>query len=76
MFQCHICGATKAKETYVDEVFYIAQKHFLVERIPAKVCAQCGEQVFSRETTERIRRMLHSETKPVKSIPMDVFAYA
>ena len=39
------------------------------------VCANCGEAVFSRETTERVRRMVHGEAKPVKSIQMDVFAY-
>ncbi len=76
MFQCHICGATEAEETYIDEVFHIAQKHILVEQIPATVCRRCGEKIFSRETTERIRRMLHGETKPVKSVAMEVFAYA
>jgi hypothetical protein len=33
----------------------------LVENIPASVCARCGEATFSRETTERIRRMLYGE---------------
>lgn len=76
MFQCHVCGAHEANEILVEEVFHIGHKHFLVEKIPATVCARCGEKVFSRDTTERIRRMLHGETKPVKSIAMEVFAYA
>jgi YgiT-type zinc finger domain-containing protein len=75
MFRCHVCGSTEAKETFVDEVFHIDHKHFLVERIPATVCGRCGEKIFSRETTERIRRMIHGEAKPVKSVSMDVFAY-
>jgi hypothetical protein len=32
--------------------------------------------VFSRETTERVRRMVHGEAKPVKSVQMDVFAFS
>ena len=76
MFQCHVCGSTEAKEKYIDMVFQIDNKPVLVEHIPAMVCTRCGEETFSRETTERIRRMVHGEGKPVKSISMDVYAFA
>jgi len=76
MFRCHVCGSTAAREDFVDEVFRIDRKHLLVEQIPAMVCERCGEKIFSRETTERIRRMIHGEAKPVKSVSIDVFAYA
>lgn len=76
MFICDRCGSTEAKEEYVSEVFIIDNKPVLVEQIPALVCLQCGEETFSRETTERVRRIVHGEAKPVKSITMDVFAFA
>jgi YgiT-type zinc finger domain-containing protein len=76
MFKCHVCGSTKANEDFVDEVFQVDDKRFLVEHIPAMICGRCGEKTFSRETTERIRRMIHGDSKPVKSVSMDVFAYA
>ncbi len=60
----------------VNEVFDIDGERILVENIPARVCQRCGEETFSRETTERIRRMVHGEPKPVRSISMDVFHYA
>jgi YgiT-type zinc finger domain-containing protein len=75
MFRCHVCGSTEARDDVVDEVFQIDHKHFLVERIPATVCERCGEKTFSRETTERIRRLIHGDAKPVKSVSMDVYAY-
>ena len=75
MFRCHVCGATEAHEELVDEVFQIEGQPVLVERIPAMVCLRCGEATFSRETTERIRRMVHGEAKPVKSVQMNVFAF-
>jgi hypothetical protein len=31
---------------------------------------------FSRETTEKIRRMVHDEAQPVKTVPLDVFAFS
>jgi YgiT-type zinc finger domain-containing protein len=60
----------------VSEVFEIERKRVLVEDIPAYVCARCGEATFSRETTERIRRLVHGEARPVRSVALEVFAYA
>jgi len=59
----------------VSEVFDIDGRPVRVENIPATVCTHCGEVVFSRDTTEKVRRMVHGEAKPVKSISMDVFAF-
>ena len=48
-------------------------------------CHVCGSadchteyvsEVFNRETTERIRVMLHGKDKPVRSISLDVFSYS
>jgi HTH-type transcriptional regulator / antitoxin MqsA len=75
MFRCHICGSTEAKKGYVNEIFQINNKPVLVEHIPAMICVRCGEETFSRETTERIRRMVHGGAMPVKSISMDVFSF-
>ncbi|MFQ5652853.1 MAG: YgiT-type zinc finger protein [bacterium] len=76
MFHCHICGSNEAREEFVSEVFNLSGKHVLVEGIPAKVCVRCGDKTFSRETTEKIRRIVHGQLKPTKSVPMDVFEYA
>jgi HTH-type transcriptional regulator / antitoxin MqsA len=75
VFRCHVCGATQARQEFVTEVFMIDGKRVLVEGIPATVCARCGEVTFSRETTERIRRMLHGEAKTVRAEVLEVFAY-
>ncbi len=75
MFQCHVCGATQTQTELVNEVFLINGKFVLVEQIPALVCAQCGEMTFSRETTEKIRRMVHGEAQPVKTVQLNVFAF-
>jgi YgiT-type zinc finger domain-containing protein len=75
MFHCHVCGSTEAKEGIVNEVFQIDGKPILVEHIPATLCSRCGEPVFSMETTEKIRRMVHGKAKPEKTVSMDVFAF-
>jgi HTH-type transcriptional regulator/antitoxin MqsA len=76
MFKCHVCGSTAAREEPVSEVFTIDGRRVLVEHIPAQVCERCGEAVFSRATTEKVRRLVHGEGRPVRTDPMDVFAMA
>lgn len=76
MFRCQVCGSTEARSEVVSEVFLIDGAPVLVEGIPTVVCARCGDATFSRATTERIRRMVHGETRPVRSVRADVFAYA
>jgi HTH-type transcriptional regulator/antitoxin MqsA len=75
MFRCHVCGKNEGREQMVSEVFDIDGRPVRVENIPATVCTHCGEAVFSRDITERVRRMVHGEAKPVKSVSMDVFAF-
>ena len=76
MFTCSICGAREGREEFVEEVFRIDGKYVLVDRIPANVCARCGEETFSRETTERVRVMVHGQAQPTKSIALKVFEFA
>ncbi len=74
MNTCYVCSSTHFTEKLVNEMFDINGKYVLVEAIPAKVCSQCGEVVFSSETAEKVRLKVHSQS-PNKSIPIDVFAY-
>ena len=76
MFKCHVCGSTESRAELVSEVFQIDGKPVLVENIPAQVCVRCGEEIFSRETTEKVRLIVHGNKKPIKSVQMDVFVYA
>jgi YgiT-type zinc finger domain-containing protein len=74
MFKCHVCGGTAAREDLVSEVFTVDGRRALVERIPAQVCERCGEATFSRVTTEKVRRLVHGEGQPVRTVALDVFA--
>jgi len=76
MFKCLVCGNTSAKSDFVNEVFTVEERRVLVERIPAQVCERCGEATFSRETTEKIRRLVHGAGQPVRTVPLEVFAFA
>jgi YgiT-type zinc finger domain-containing protein len=68
MFNCHICYSEESHTEYVNEIFEIDRQFHLVENIPATVCSRCGEEIFSSETTENIRVMLHNKQKPLRAI--------
>jgi YgiT-type zinc finger domain-containing protein len=74
MFQCHVCGLTSFRAESVSEVFTIDGRRVLVEQIPAQICERCGESTFSRETTERVRQLVHSRATPVRTVPLEVYA--
>jgi HTH-type transcriptional regulator/antitoxin MqsA len=76
MFQCHVCGSKKARQEVVTQVFQLEGTPVLVEDVPAMVCTHCGEAIFEMATIEKIRRMVHGEAKPARSILTEVFEFA
>jgi len=76
MFHCHVCGGNAAKEELVSEIFTVEERPVQVTGIPAQICERCGAASFACETAERVRQLVHSAKQPVKTVPMDVFAFA
>ncbi|MYB71330.1 MAG: YgiT-type zinc finger protein [Gemmatimonadetes bacterium] len=74
MFHCHVCGSNSAQQKKVSEVFVLQRRRILVEDIPASVCLRCGEATFSRQTTEKVRRMVHRATElGLLNVPAKIF---
>jgi len=71
---------TYPKETFVlEKVTYtidIEGKLLVIEHVPARVCLETGEQLFSVETVERIQHMILDKHEPTRVIEVDVFEFA
>jgi YgiT-type zinc finger domain-containing protein len=71
---------TYPKETYVPEkVTYTIEidgKLTVIKNVPARVCVETGEQLFSAETVERIQELLLKKQKPTRMIEVPVFEFA
>ena len=76
MFTCAVCHANESRDELVTELFQSDGQYVLVARIPAAVCARCGKESFSRDTTEKIRLLVHGQAESTKSITMPVFEFA
>lgn len=63
-------------ETEVTYTLEHEGKFFLIERVPARVCRETGEQYFAPETVEHIQVLLKSRKEPAKVIETPVYEYA
>ena len=68
------------KETMIEtKVTYTLEhdgKFFIIERVPARVCKETGEEYFSPETVDHIRALIKSKKKPDKIVETPVYEYA
>jgi YgiT-type zinc finger domain-containing protein len=71
---------TYPKETFVPEkVTYTIEvdgRLTVVENVPARVCLETGEQLFSAETVERIQQLIFSKQKPSRMMEVPVYEFA
>ena len=75
MFNCSVCGSVKCRDEAVDEVFNVDGEYVLVARVPSKVCMNCGERSLGRETTEKVRGLVHEPGKSPRSVSLHVYEF-
>ena len=59
--------------TYTQEV---DGRFIVVEHVPARVCRETGEQLFSPETVTRLQAISRSRLKPARVIKTPVYEFA
>ena len=59
--------------TYTQEV---DGRFIMVERVPARVCRETGEQLFSPQTVTRLQAIIRSRLKPARVIETPVYEFA
>ena len=71
---CDLCGS-KVVEEKVTYSVELDGKWIIIEGVPAKVCAQCGEKLFSPKTVERLQKIAWSQEKPRRTVETPVFDF-
>ena len=46
----------------------LGEELVVIEKVPATVCENCGEQVFTPEVTRRIQAVVQERTEAVRTI--------
>ena len=73
--KCDICGAPM-NEQMVTYTIQLDDKLVVVEHVPAKVCGQCGERLYSPETVERLQSTVWGQQEPSRLLQTPVFDFA
>ena len=67
-------------ETFQDKlVTYTLEldgRLYLIENVPAKVCLETGEQLFSPATVEHIQAIIKEPSKPYRVIEAPVYDFS
>lgn len=73
-------SANTWKETFIErKVSYTLEvdgKFYVIENVPARVCVETGEQLFSSETVERLQQIIRGELQPKRIIETPVYEFA
>ncbi len=75
MATCIVCSADQSLTELVEEVFRVDGRYVLVGDVPATVCQRCGERSFSRETTDKVRLLVHGQATAARSVPLQVYEF-
>lgn len=63
--RCDLCGGPIQEQRVTYSIEFEGRLH-IIERVPARVCLQCGERLFSPETVEKIQNAIWHGQKPKK----------
>jgi YgiT-type zinc finger domain-containing protein len=63
-------------ETNVNYAMEINGKFVIIENVPARVCVETGEQLFSPDTVERLQEIIGTESQPSRIIETPVFEFS
>jgi YgiT-type zinc finger domain-containing protein len=64
---------TKQEVTYTVQ---LGDRFVVIEHVPAKVCSQCGERLYSPDTVERLQRTAWEQRTPSRILQTLVFDFA
>lgn len=73
--KCDICGGTMTEQLVTYSLIY-NDRFVVVENVPARVCRQCGEQLFDPDTVERLQRTVWEGKTPARMVETPVFDLA
>ena len=65
----------KSLDSEVTYSFEQDGKFFLIERVPARVCSETGEQYSPPKTVEHIQGIIKNRTVPKKTIETPVYEF-
>ncbi len=64
------------EELMINYAIEVNGQLYLIEHVPARVCIETGEQLFSPETVERIQDIIDRQPIPDRVLQTPVYDFA
>ena len=68
------------KETFEEQFVTYTQevggRFIIIEHVPARVCRETGEQLFSPDTVTRLQTIIQARRKPARVIETPVYEFS
>ena len=64
------------EERIINYTIEVDRQLYLIEHVPARVCLDTGEQLFSPETVERIQDIIDRQPIPSRIVETPVYDFA
>lgn len=72
---CEYCNAPIENGDKLVTVYrHRKGRHFIFERVPARVCARCGERYFSAGVVREMDRLMQKRSQPGPTVSVPVIA--
>ena len=72
--KCDLCGGP-LEDQKISYIIEFKGRLHIIEHVPAKVCLQCGEKLYSPETVEKIQKAIWQNRKPDRVIKTPIIDY-
>lgn len=72
---CDLCGA-RVSDAMVTYPLELEGRWVLIEQVPARVCIQCGERLFTPDTVDKLQQIARGVQKPQRIQETPVFDFA
>lgn len=70
---CEYCNATLPVDEKLVTVYrHRRGRHFIFERVPARVCQKCGERYFSAQSVGEMEREMQQPESSSNLVPVPV----
>ncbi|GAK49441.1 hypothetical protein U14_00663 [Candidatus Moduliflexus flocculans] len=73
--KCVFCGG-QLKRAAVTFTYEERGRYMFVEHVPADICEQCGEKLYSPEVADALLALAKQKTAPPKIVSVPVYDYS
>ncbi len=63
-------------ETTITYTLEFEGKFYIIENVPARVCVETGEKLFSPETVEKLQQIIWQDKQPDRVINTQVYQFS